>query len=549
MKLFKLFIIFICISCSNNINHKDKRTVFRYNESQGINSLDPAFANNERHTRMASQLYNRLFEIDDSLRLIPSLAKRYEISKDGRKYKFFLRDDVFFHDNKVFPSGTGRKLTASDVAYSLGRLTDPDVASPGSWILADINKYIDNKGFEVLNDSVLIINLLSPFSAFPELLSTPYTSIVPHEAVEYYGHDFRNHPVGTGPFMFKVWKEGEKLVLVKNPRYFEKDSTGKRLPYLDAISVTFIKDKQSEFLEFMKGNLDFLSGVQTVYKDELITRNGRLNPKYEDRFQMIKSPFLNTEYLGFMLDTTKIKTNPLIIKNIRTAINFSFDRVKMLKYLRNNTGIPALWGIIPKGMPGYTEQLDGYSYNPDKAMHLLAECGFPNGKGLPEIILHTTSDYLDLCEFIQHDLQKAGIRLKIEVSVGATFRQMVTNSRIAFFRGSWIADYPDAENYLALFYSHNFSPNGPNNTHFKNVLYDKYFKQAATCQNQEDRIDLYRKMNEIIVRESPVVPLYYDEALRFCPVSLKGFSGNPLNILKLKYVYKTNNAGIDQDQQ
>ena len=539
IKISIISIIFLCISCSYNVKYNDKRTVFRYNETQGINSLDPAFASNERHMRVVFQLFNRLFEIDDSLKIHPSLARNYDISKDGLEYTFYLRNDVYFHNNPIFQSGKGRKLTSRDVVFSYKRLIDPEVASPGSWIFENINQTYKDKGFEVFNDSMFGIRLKKPFAAFTELLSMPYTSIVPHEAIEYFGSDFRSHPIGSGPFLFKMWKEGEKLILIKNPNYFEKDSSGNCLPYLDAIAITFIKDKQSEFLEFMKGNLDFLSGVQTVYKDELITRNGKLNPKYASRFRMIVSPFLNTEYLGFMLDSSKLKGNPMLNKNLRKAINLSFDRAKMLKYLRNNCGTQALWGIIPKGLPGYTENTEGYCYNPDKARQLLAEIGFPDGKGLPEITLHTTSDYLDLCEFIQHDLAQVGIPLKIEVSIGATFREMVANSKVSFYRASWIADYPDAENYLSLFYSHNFSPKGPNNSHFKNMLFDSYFEKATICSNQRQRIELYRKMNGIIVQEAAIVPLYYDQAVRFCPISIKGFSGNPLNILRLKYVSKS----------
>lgn len=538
MSRSNLLILFIIISCTSHKPHKEHRTVFRYNETQGISSLDPAFANNERHTRIAYQLFNRLFEFDDSLKMQPSVARHFDVSQKGLEYTFYLRNDVFFHDHSVFPAGKGRKLTANDVAYSFRRLLDPVTASPGSWIFEIINQSALNKGFEVLNDTILRIYLKQPFAAFPELLTMPYTSIVPHEAVEFYKYDFRSHPVGSGPFMFKAWKEGEKLVLIKNPNYFEKDSSDCRLPYVDAVSITFIKDKQSEFLEFVKGNLDFLSGVQTVYKDEFITRNGKLNPKYASRFVMDVSPYLNTEYLGFMIDSSIIKNNPLLDINVRKAINYGFDRTKMLKYLRNNIGKPAFWGIIPKGMPGYTEDTERFWYNPDTARQLLAKSGYIAGKGNLEITLTTTSDYLDLCEFIQHDLAQIGIRIKIEVSIGATFRDMVANSKVSFYRASWIADYPDAENYLSLFYSHNFSPKGPNNVHFKNETFDTYFEKAKISSNPLERIRLYQIMNELIVKKAAIVPLYYDQAVRFYPVTLKGFTGNPLNKLNLKFVRK-----------
>jgi oligopeptide transport system substrate-binding protein len=422
------------------------------------------------------------------------------------------------------------------VVYSFNRILDPNIASPGAWVFHEVDK---TKGFIAINDTTLQINLEQRFSAFPNLLTMPYCFIVPKEIVEYYGNDFRSNPVGTGPFMFKTWREGEKLIFVKNPGYFEKDSADQRLPYLDAIAITFISDKQAEFLEFIKGNIDYIWGVQTSFRNELLTRNGKLNPKYARKFNMGIMPYLNTEYFGCMIDSSKLPSNPLLIKNIRKAINYGFDRAKMLKYLRNNLGTPAYWGIIPKGMPGFSEEGGGYGYNPDYSRKLLAEAGFPNGKGLPEITLTSASDYLDLCEFIQHDLSQIGIRINIEVSNGIAFRELVANSKTQLFRVSWLADYPDAGNYLSLFYSPNFCPKGPNYTHYRNPVFDKLYEESLSEPDADKRSELYRQMNRIVVADAPVIPLFYDMAVRFYPKNIHGFHGNPVNLLKLKTVYKT----------
>lgn len=538
--LFNIILIAILQSCQNNLKKTEIRTVFRYNESKGISSLDPAFANSQRLWWPDFQLYNGLLEMDDSLKICPAIANRWELSADGLVYTFYLRKDVYFHDDPAFKDGKGRKVIASDFVYSFTRLLDSKIASPGAWVFNNVDHSDINTCFNASNDTVFQIKLQKRFAAFPELLTMVYCSVIPKEVVEFYGEDFRSHPVGTGPFMLKTWREGEKLVFVKNPNYFQKDSLGNRLPYLDAVAITFITDKQSEFLEFVKGNLDFLSGVQTAYRNELLTRNGKLNPKYQRKFNMAVLPYLNTEYLGCMIDPSKMPDNPLLNKNLRRAINYGFDRVKMLKYLRNNIGTPANWGIIPKGLSGYSEDITGYSYNPELSVKLLSDAGFPNGEGLPEISLLTTADYLDLCEFIQHDLALINIKIKIEVSTGATFRDMIANSKVQFFRASWIADYPDAENYLSLFYSPNFSPKGPNYCHFKNAGFDRLY-EASVSENQEsNRRKLYQKMNSIIVEEAPIVPLFYDKVVRFYPKSVSCFNGNPLNILKLKYVKKSN---------
>ncbi|HEY4784775.1 MAG TPA: ABC transporter substrate-binding protein [Bacteroidales bacterium] len=532
------WVVSVFSSCSPDNKKKETRTVFRYNESKGITTLDPAFARNQILIWPVNQLFNGLLEMDDSLRLRPSIAKRWKVSDDGLTYTFYLRRDVYFHDHKVFPGGKGRRVVADDFVYSFSRIIDPKVASPGASIFNDVDKSFGSNGFLAPDDSVFIIRLKTRFSVFPSLLTMPFCFVVPREVVEYYGFDFRNHPVGTGPFMFKTWREGEKLIFVRNPNYFEKDSTGKSLPYLDAISITFINDKQSEFLEFAKGNLDYVWGVQTSFRNELLTRSGKLNPKYSRRFNMEVMPYLNTEYLGCMIDSSKAPESPLLNRNVRLAINYGFDRAKMLKYLRNNQGTPALWGIIPKGLPGFSDKGISYGFDPDLSRRLLAEAGYPEGKGLPEITLTTVSDYLDLCEFIQHDLSQVGIRIKIDVDNAAPFRESLVQSKLQFFRNSWIADYPDAENYLSLFYSRNFCPNGPNYTHFRNKTYDQLYEKVISETDENKRIELYKQMNAIIVTESPIIPLFYDMAVRFYPKNITGFHGNPMNLLKLKRVRK-----------
>ena len=531
------FLVLLFFSCKNQ-NTESSKNVFRYNESKGISTLDPAFAKSQVLIWPTNQLFNGLVQMDNKLKIQPCIAKSWEVIESGTVYRFTLRKDVYFHTHAIFKNEIGRKVTAYDFEYSLNRIIDPETASPGAWIFNNVSK----DGIKAINDSILEITLKNPFPAFTGLLTMQYCSVVPKEAIDYYGVDFRNNPIGTGPFMFKLWVEGEKLVLVKNPNYFETDSANNTLPYLDAISISFINDKQSEFLEFLKGNIDFISGLSAANKDELITKNGNLNPKYTEKIKMINQPYLNTEYLGFLLDSSAIKnsSSPVLNKKIRMAINYGFDRVKMMKYLRHNIGEPANYGFIPKGLPSFTETQIAYKYDPDKTRNLLKEAGYPEGQGLQTITLTTTNDYLDLCEYIQQQLSQFGIKIDINVSTGATFRDMVANSKLEFFRGSWIADYPDAENYLALFYSKNFSPIGPNYTHYSNPKFDLLYELAMLETNDVKRYILYQKMNELLSNDAVVVPLYYDEVIRFVSNNVIGLESNPMNLLILKNVQKSN---------
>jgi oligopeptide transport system substrate-binding protein len=536
-----LFLVFI--SCGNRKKgNKDQKTVFKYNESSGITSLDPAFSRSIENIWAVNQLFNGLVQMNDKLEVEPCIAKSWEIEENGLVYTFHLRTDVYFHDHKLFPNGKGRKVIANDFVNSFHRIIDKTVASPGAWIFNNVDRSLKSSylGFVTTDDSTLQIFLNKPFPPFIGLLTMQYCSVVPQEIVDYYGNDFRNNPVGTGPFKFKIWNEGERLIMIKNDNYWEWEN-GERLPHLDAISISFIKDKQSAFLEFIKGNFDFMSGLDGSYKDDILSQDGTLNNKYKGKFKMRSQPILKTDYLGFLVDESMpmARNSPVKIKAVRQAINYGFDRQKIITYLRNGIGTAATSGFVPLGMPSFdAEEVKGYTYNPDRARELLIEAGYPEGKGMPEIRLVTTSMYLDLCEFIQSQLEEVGIKIKVEVLSPAIQSEMVARSAAAFFRKNWVADYADAENYLALFYSKNFSPDGPNYTHFSNMAYDKLYEKAASELNEKVRYEYYKQMDKIIISEAPIVPLYYDASAVFFQDYIKNLSGNAMNLLTLKRVKK-----------
>lgn len=536
VSLLILIIAVVLTGCNSKYDHSDKK-IFHYNQSEGIQTLDPAFASGQTVMWPCNQLYNGLVDMDDSLNIVPSIAKRWTISPDGLTYTFYLRDDVTFHQTEFFPFKNKRYVTAKDFVYSFSRILDPDVASPGAWIFQKVKRDKQgNPAFKALNDTTFQIQLAEAFPPFLGILSMKYCSVVPQEVVEHYGKDFRNHPVGTGPFKFQLWQEGVKLVLLKNPDYFERDEDGNRLPYLDAVAISFIIDKQSVFMEFMKGTLDFMSGVEACYKDALLTKEGTLNPEYKDQVKLLTGPYLNTEYLGFMLKPGD-KKNPLLDKRVRQAINYGFDREKMMKYLRNNVGYPGTGGFVPQGMPSHDPaRTGGYTYDPVKATRLLEEAGYPRGKGLPPISLTVSASYVDLCQYIQHELEEIGIQLKLDVAQGAQQRQMMRNYQLPFFRGSWICDYPDAENYMALFYSKNLQPVGSNYTYYVNPAFDKLYEQSQRCADEAQRTEYYSKMDSILVADAPFVVLYYDKVVRFTRANITGLGTNPVNMLDLRRV-------------
>ena len=524
MRLFILLLLVLIYSC-NKSDHNNYGPVFKYNEHAGVTSLDPAFAKDQRNMWVCNQLYNTLVKLDKDLNVIPDLAKSWNIDSTATNYTFILRNDSYFY----YPNQDKKeRVKASDVAYSLNRLKDEALASPGSTIVSNIET------IEVTNDSVLNIKLKQAFPAFLGLMSMQYASILSENAMEVLELNPRSQPVGTGPFYLKRWEENVKMVLRKNQYYWETDSQGNQLPYLESVAITFKPDKQSEYLEFAQGNLDFINAIDASYKDELLTSTGDLKEKHQQEITLAKAPFLNTEYLGINL---KSKNPALQSKKIRTAINIGFDRGKMITYLRNNIGIPATRGFIPAGLPG-SQQAPELIYNRKKARELVNAYKQESGASSVIINLATSANYLDLCEFIQKELEKIGITIQIEVMPPGTLRQLRSKGQLEMFRSSWIADYPDAQNYLSLFYSKNHTPSGSNYSFFHDDHYDALYKESIVTASVDERVILYKKMDSIINEEAPVIPLYYDESTRFYPKNIINLKADPTNILDLTSVKK-----------
>lgn len=541
----KPFIIFLCAfvplwlilfsSCKNH-QHPDKK-IFRYNESSGLASLDPAFAKNKQVMWACHQLYNTLIEIDSNMQMQPSLATHWNISDDNLTFTFYLRHDVLFTDDACFTNSKGRQLTAHDVEYSLKRIVDKSTASPGAWIF---NNRVDSvDGFKAIDDTTFQLKLMRPFQSILGILSMQYCSIIPKEAVEKYKTDFRRHPVGTGPFQFVAWEEGQALILKKNKQYFEHDDVGNKLPYLDGVKVTFYDSKATEFLEFQQKRLDFIDDIDPSFKDEVLTKTGNLKKEWQSKIILQKHPYLNIEYLGILVDEQNdlVKDSPLRFKKVRQAINYGFNRRKMMLYLRNSIGIAAESGFVPAGLPSFDSvAVPGYYYDVARAKQLLVEAGYPDGKNLPTIKLLTIPVYGDLGTYIANELLQVGIKVQVEVIQKSLLMEQTSKSQAPFFRGSWIADYPDAENYLSVFYGKNPAP--PNYTRYKNPVYDKLYESSLSEKNDSTRYKLYQQMDRIIINDAPVVPLWYDMAIHLVHTNIINFYPNSLNLLELRKVKK-----------
>lgn len=522
---FLIIILFGILLSSCEKDSDIENNIFKYNEYSNISSLDPAFSSTLRNIWPVNQIFNGLVQLDKNLEIKGDIASSWTISEDKRTYTFKIRQDVYFHNSELFGKNLTRKVKAKDFEYSFNRLIDNKIASPGYWVFNNV------KDFKAINDSIFQIELKKEFDPFLGILSMKYCSVVPHEIVTVLGDKFSKKPIGTGPFKFKKWDENVKLVLSKNKNYFEHDSLGQKLPYLDGIAISFIPDKKSEFMELLSGRLDMVSSPENSIIDQIFDYKGDLNPRFSSNFNLLKSPYLNTEYIGFNIQNN-IKKDTLL----RYAINSGIDRKKMMQYLRKNIGYPAESGIVPNGLNN-SFYLPRYNYDPDLSKKLISIYKSNNDIDEINITIVSDSQYLDILEFIQSELQKIGVQVQIEITPPSILRQGKATGKFDAFRASWIADYPHVENYFSLFYSKNHTPKGPNYTFFSDRNFDELYELIGNKKSiSYEKIS--NDLENIIRRYSPIIPLYYDMSVRIVPKNISGLEANAINQLNLKRVVK-----------
>ncbi|MDZ4712717.1 MAG: ABC transporter substrate-binding protein [bacterium] len=535
--------------------------IYRINELENIRSLDPVGVNDVVSHHVAHQIYDLLVDLDSNLNLIPALATRWDISPDGLQYTFHLRKGVKFQDNACFPNGKGREFNANDVKYSLDRVCDPRTGSLGfdyykNYVVGAKEFFDDvsaarkeNKepvlkgvsGYTVVDDSTFQIMLKKPFGPFIYYLTLGFAYIVPKEAVDKYGKDFFQNPVGTGPYIFRDWKPDLELNMKRNPNYWEKDQFGNQLPYVEDIKFKFLKEVSQQLLEFRNGNLDECYRIPNESFREIVTPQKTLTPSYS-QFRLQKVPSLAIQFYGF-LTTGKIFNN----EKVRQAFNYAIDREKILKFVLNGQGfMGAVYGIVPPSMPNYeVEKIKGYTFDLTKARQLMEEAGYKDGKGFPEAVLQINSGgdrNIQIAESIQNMMKEIGVNMKLNIIQFAQHLDNIDAGRADFFRLGWVADYPEPESFLNLYYGANV-PKDPtqispiNSTRYQNPEYDKIFEQAIATTDQAERYKLYLQAEQIAVSQAPMMLIYYDEDYRLVQQYVKGYSLDAMHRVNFRHLW------------
>ena len=539
---------------------------YRMNEVQDLRTLDPVRLNDAPSHHVVHQIYDMLVDFDSSLTLQPELAERWEVSPDGLTYTYHLRRGVRFHDSEVFPGGKGREMTAQDVKYCFDRILDARTGTLGNTYFVGKVKGAEEfyaatsdstgkvqvpaggvSGFRVVDPYTFAIDLNVPFGAFKFYPALGYCYVYPREAVEKYGADFFRHPVGTGPFQLKSWEQNVELVLERNPNYWGRDEHGNQLPFLDRFVLSFIKQEESQLNEFREGRLEEAYRIPSASYRSVVTEQGGLTPEFA-QFSLHRIPALSTQFYG-MLTTHPVFQD----KRVRQAFNYAVDREQLIRYvLQGQANGAATHGLVPPSMPGYPHtQVRGYTFDLAKARALLAEAGFPNGKGFPKVDLQLNAgggrNQL-VAEAVQNMLSKnLGINVGLQSLEWGIHLDRIDNGQAAFYRLGWIADYPDAESFLNLMYGANVPPSGAspiNSTRYRNPAFDTLFARALRVVDDAERNALYAQAEQVATDDAPLLLLFHDMDYRLVQPHVKGYSSNAMDRRDFRAVWLDfDNAG------
>jgi len=504
------------------VAEKDKYGgVFQGRVASDPPSLDPAHITDTTSHKVAMNIYNGLVKFDKNLNIVPDIAKSWDVSKDGLVWKFNLKKGVKFHN--------GDPVTAKDFVYSFTRMVNPETKSEREWLFTSIKgveEFQNGKadkvsGLKAIDDYTLQITLDEPFTPFLTVLGMVNASVVSEKAIEKYGADYVNHPVGTGPFEFIEWQHDNKVVLEANEDYFD----GR--PYLDKIVYRVITEASPAFAEYEQGNI-----YAMVDGDIPMGQMPRVLNSEEFADEVNKTPLLGTYYFGF--NTTK---KPFDNVKVRKALNYAVNKKAIAKVLKNGTVKPAK-GILPPGMPGRNKELEGYPYNPEKAKQLLAEAGYPNGlSGEYELIYNTSKSHQAIAVAVQANLKEVGVDVKLSNLEWGSYIKRVDNGETQIFRLAWIADYPDPDNFLyVLFHSKNAGPGG-NGAFYQNPEVDELLDKGRKMKAGKERKDLYAKVEKMIMNDAPWIPVYYYTKVGLQKPFVKGYTMTALGPLPLDDVW------------
>lgn len=530
--------------------------VFRLNEVEGYRSLFPPAIVDVTSHRIIQPVYEGLIRFaPDDLDIEPCLAEKWTWEPSTLTYTFYIRRNVYFHPDECFGGIRLRTLTAQDVKFCFDRLCEPGTmnrnASQVIDRIAGARDYYNARlkgrdmpqgvpGVRVLSKYMLQVRLTHPYGSFLKLLGTAYTKIYPPEAYQYYGVKMNEHCVGTGPFQVtSISADG--ITMQRNNHYWQQDSFGNRLPYLDGIKITLDPNRKNGLMAFTNNQLDMVYGLPSSFRNHIIDSAGKLTPDFS-KYKLLSTPVMTAQYYCFQ-ETDSVFSNPLV----RKAFCLAIDRHKIVSNILKNAGVPGLHGVVPPVFELYpAAQIQGYDYDPAEARRLLAQAGYPAGKKFPVVTLHISSngsEYQDIAQAVQSMLfENLNVQIRIESTPWAKYLEDIEKGKYAFYRFAWQADYPDPESFLNQFYSKNLPENKSDpvyadHFHYVSPVFDNLFIQAQSTQDELLRMRLLAEASQKVMDDAAVMVLYYPVDYVILQPYVHNFKINPMQTRDYTRVY------------
>jgi oligopeptide transport system substrate-binding protein len=471
--------------------HGAAEGVYRRPLGHDPKTLDPARVSDIYSLSVSQQIFDGLVQYDNALTIVPALAEFWRASRDGLVWTFNLRPGVKFHH--------GREVNADDVVYSFTRILHPKTQSGAAELFLDVKgarEFREGRaksvsGLSALDRRTVQVTLAEGIAPFVAIAAVGHAKIVPRDLVEAQGEAFGTQPVGTGPFRFVRWDRAREIVLEANGDYFDG------APRLSRLVFRIFPGEQRDAMqeEFQKGNLEDAPVPARLDRRALTTSGGYI---------YVKRPMISARFYGF-----NTRSKPFNDRRVRQAIIQAIDRETIVEsvYLGQVTFAR---GVLPPGMLAFNPGLTGYPYNPQRARELLAEAGYPAGRGLPTLTIWSGARQADILRehaLIKKWLAAVGITADFQYNTDwQAFSKMLGDGQLPIFLYAWYADIPDPDNFLTKLF-HSKSPR--NFFGYANPVVDGLLASARSTGDVQKRVELYRTAEQLILNDAPIVPVFH----------------------------------------
>ena len=523
---------------------------FKFMSSEKITTLFPFSSDDHYSSRIVAQIYEPLLRLEPTtMEPVPGIAEKVTVSDDAKVYTFKIRKGIYFHDDDCF-GGTAHELTANDVKFSLSLACSGLKENNVSYQL--VNRIVGAQeffkqsktslpkngvsGIKVINGNTVQISLVKPFAGFEHVLTHPSLGMISQKAFETYGVEMATQPVGTGPFCFESMND-EKIVLKRNPNYWRKDELGNQLPFLSKVIMTYTKDKRSELMAFRNSEIDLVLQIPVEEIEHIL---GTLTEAQEGK--NVKHKIESEQSLSMRYISMAIESKEFSDVRVRKAFNLAIDRNAIIDNWLEGEGWAAN-GFVPTMKNYPNEEVKGHDFNPTKAKQLMKDAGYPDGKNFPTLDLYINavegSHAHKICMAVAKQL-KSGINVDLNIKLCDLNerKEAIANGKAKIWSAGWIADYPDPESFLTMFYGGNATNSGMVNVfNFKDAEYDALYEEAISEIDDKKRNLLMVKCDQMIVDKAATIPLITGAHIVMVNARVRSFKANPMESLNLTEIF------------